>query len=352
MLTKILKNYALDDVKTLLGQVENANHSIFLSSSWLLPWLEACSKKPLLLVVEQDSVAVGLAFWGCSSHWFGDTYYLNQTGEHADDQVWIEHNDIICAPDKRDEVMHAMLQKLSEQKNIVKIIIQTSCNKQWQHNRYLLPELNTETNYIADLKTSDDYLNSLSKNTRASIRRSNKLIETKFGKVNVIEAPPTENSQMLEEIQKLHILKWGESEYGSGFTNPKFVNFHHHLLGITNILGTQSFEANSKAKLLSIKAGDFTLGYLYVLINQQDILFYLSAINYIDLGNKYKPGLSMHYFAIEHFKKLEYKTYDFLAGPARYKEQMSNDSYPVFHITLRRNTLKNKLLKFLKKKHL
>ena len=342
MLTQIFKNYELDYVKSLLAQVANSDDSVFLSQFWLLPWLETLSTKPLLIVCQRDLHIVGFAFWGCQKHWLGDRYYLNQTGVHSDDQVWIEQNDIICRSEDRPDVLDAMLAKLSKLKNIAKITAQTCLSDQWQHARFLAPEITQETNFYADLKFSDDYIDSLSKNTRAAIRRSNKLIVDKFGPITVTIAPQSEHQQILNKIADLHILKWGSSEYGSGFTNPTFVEFHEQLLAI------RDKEYSGKAKLLTLAAGDFVLGYLYILISGKQILFYLSAINYADLGNKYKPGLTMHFSAIAHFKALGYDNYDFLAGPARYKAQMSNSSYPVYHISMYKNTSRNRVITKLK----
>ena len=342
MLTQIFKNYELDYVKSLLAQVANSDDSVFLSQFWLLPWLETLSTKPLLIVCQRDLHIVGFAFWGCQKHWLGDRYYLNQTGVHSDDQVWIEQNDIICRSEDRPDVLDAMLAKLSKLKNIAKITAQTCLSDQWQHARFLAPEITREANFYADLTASDDYLDSLSKNTRAAIRRSNKLIVDKFGPITVTIAPQSEHQQILNKIADLHILKWGSSEYGSGFTNPTFVEFHEQLLAIRDT------EYSGKAKLLTLAAGDFVLGYLYILISGKQILFYLSAINYADLGNKYKPGLTMHFSAIAHFKALGYDSYDFLAGPARYKAQMSNSSYPVYHISMYKNTSRNRVITKLK----
>jgi CelD/BcsL family acetyltransferase involved in cellulose biosynthesis len=350
MLTQIFKSYELDYVKSLLAQVANSEDSVFLSQFWLLPWLETLTTKPILMVCQRDSHIVGFAFWGCQRHWLGNKYYLNQTGVHSDDQVWIEQNDIICRSEDRPDVLKAMLEKLCELKNVAKVTAQTCLSDQWQHARFLAPEITQETNFYADLTMSDDYLDSLSKNTRAAVRRSNKLITDKFGPITVTIASQSEHQPILHKIADLHILKWGSSEYGSGFTNPKFVAFHEELLAVKDeqLFALRDEEYSSKAKLLTLTAGDFILGYLYILISDKQILFYLSAINYVDLGNKYKPGLSMHFHAIEYFKELKYDSYDFLAGPARYKEQMSNSSYPVYHISMYKNTSRNRLLTKLK----
>jgi len=87
MLTQIFKSYELDYVKSLLAQVTNSQDSVFLSEYWLLPWLQTLATKPILMVCQRDSQILGFAFWGCQKHWFGNEYYLNQTGVHSDDQV-------------------------------------------------------------------------------------------------------------------------------------------------------------------------------------------------------------------------------------------------------------------------
>jgi hypothetical protein len=345
--SKIIEIYDINLIEELFDQLPKKYeyHTPFLSKAWLCNWLRTTNHKPLLVTVtcNKNNELKGFAFFGVVSSCFGKTLYLNQTGEHTQDQIWIEHNDIICLREERTLLLDSMLTELSRIPRLSRIFIRTSLSNEWQNSCFLEPNIEEEKNWFVDLKEKTTYETTISKNCRSSIRRSNRLIEDKFGNIMISIDKEIELPEILLKIAKLNQKRWDKSDYGSGFSNPKFVEFHQQLMS------TAGGPEGANVKVLTITAGEFTLGYLYMLTMKKDALFYLSAINYVDLGNQFKPGLSLHFAAINLLSELGFERYDFLAGYARYKESMANNVYSVYHIELYSKSIISRIRKKLHK---
>lgn len=141
---------------------------------------------------------------------------------------------------------------------------------------------------------------------------------------------------LTSDIAPLHIQQWASTEHGSGFSNPVFAEFLQLLCCEDN--------DDCKCEVLTFSAGELVLGHLFNIISDNAVYFYLSAINYADSDNKYKPGMLIHRLAIEHYGERNMSKYDFLAGQARYKESLSTHSYPMYTIHLAKNTWTHRLL--------
>jgi CelD/BcsL family acetyltransferase involved in cellulose biosynthesis len=359
--TQIIQNYNSNDITELFAQLgESASESPFLSAAWLVTWLESIEEqeRPHLLTVKQKTQLLGFALWGEQRDLFGKTFYLNQSGEHLNDQVWIEHNDIIyskaLSAEERQSVASSMISELSHAMGASKIVVRNTSSNQWSHPQFL-SEVTTEESAYASLNPEGkaigeaNFIASLSKNTRSSVKRSNKLIEHEHGPIKVDVVDLEKEPEVFNDVSQIHLERWGRSDFGSGFNNPKFVHFHKKLLSNSygNLSATQraSFQAPSfKTSFLKITAGNTLLGYLYMLETAQQALFYLSAIKMQTTDNKIKPGLSMHCAAIEYYEAQGFTQYDFLAGQARYKTQMSNAHYPVYQVDMYKRTWRNHLL--------
>jgi CelD/BcsL family acetyltransferase involved in cellulose biosynthesis len=140
----------------------------------------------------------------------------------------------------------------------------------------------------------------------------------------------------LADMGSLHIEQWQKHDYGSGFTNPQFVDFHRTFM-LDGLPDSKQDSANHRevnVHVAKFTAGEIRLGYLYFFTHAQQVYFYLSAINYHSQDNKYKPGLLMHKLAMTHFAEQGYTHYDFLAGDSRYKTSLSNEKYLLHNLQL------------------
>jgi hypothetical protein len=330
-------DYSLESVENLYACVfkNKALDNIFLSHMWISTWLKCASLKPELITFSHsgNEEIVGFAFIGCVKSFLGSTYMLNQTGNHQDDQIWIEYNDVICSSNHQ-ACRNALLTFLAQQPRAYKFTginnIQPWSHKDWQE--WSSEKINGYVSVFSSLIASDKEPSSsktiksnaasltahFSKNTKSQISRSQRFITQSLGEVQVDWLDNTQIEPAIAEMGQLHIEQWGEHSFGSGFSNPRFVEFHR--LFMQQGLGDW-------VHLAKFSAGKQTLGYLYFFSQNKIVYFYLSAINYAVKDNKYKPGLLMHKLAMLHFESLSYTHYDFLAGDARYKTSLSNQKY-------------------------
>lgn len=318
---------------TLFPKVTSSN--FFLSPVWICQWLEQLKEKPELITFYDDTALCGFVLVGYQRSLAGSKAFINQIGNRLFDQVWIEYNDVICQSNQQ-ECREALLRYLND-KNIYQIHISNTYENTWQSpfwKEWSSQSIKAYETKLDDKSVSDNF----SKNTKRQISRSKSFIEQEFGPISMQWVEQQNQRDNLEEIGKLHIEQWDSHSYGSGFSNPHFVDFH------TNIIekGLGSF-----VHIAKFLADNQTLGFLYFFSYSNRIYFYLSAINYLTENNKFKPGLVMHEQAMDYFKAQNYEYYDFLAGEARYKSSLCSQEYELYNKILYSNKLRYAPLKWL-----
>jgi hypothetical protein len=321
----------------------------FLSEAWMNATL-LIADKPTLYTFYANEELLGFCFLGKQKRAYGDIYYLNQTGKPEYDQMWIEQNDIVAKQEYLPALRTALIDHLCTCKNFHRLVISLATTQNWKGEHSFEWSSSKDDVCFVDLselkQKKQSFLQSLSKNTKSAIKRAAKYIEAQHGVISMSVIQDNIFDTLNKEVAPLHIAQWGATEQGSGFSNPHFLAFHEQLLKHTLSITPLSSSQNLVCELLSFKAGDHPLGYLYMMLFDDCAFFYLSAINYRDKDNKYKPGLVMHQLAIEHYAALNFTKYDFLAGKARYKESLSTSKYPMYTIELSKRSWKNKALYF------
>ena len=86
--------------------------------------------------------------------------------------------------------------------------------------------------------------------------------------------------------------------------------------------------------LLRVTAGSTVVGYLLNFNHAGQVSAYQSGFDYAAAGPHQKPGLTCHYLAIEDYRAAGAVTYDFLAGPDRYKQSLANAERPLHWLSL------------------
>jgi CelD/BcsL family acetyltransferase involved in cellulose biosynthesis len=318
-----------EDWQTLQVQGEG---DFFMSWHWIGNWLAQAPKSYFVLKATQDGIVVGLAVLFINKAIKMKCIpvtelWLNKTGQPKLDQIWIEYNDFLIRASDQDDIRKAMLLAIAEQ------------HKSWQQFNIGLSEdkvitqsaetlnlaqtnISVSKGYKVDIKSlqeaSSDYSTVLSKNTLRQIKRSESLLREQGELIFHIAQDETTKKRYFNEISTLHIKKWQKTEDGSGFSNPKFVEFHRGLL-----LGSFS---NEHTELCQLSLNNKTLGYLYNFRWQGKTYFYLSALEKFE-DNRIKVGLLLHYMMIQVCIERGDISYDFLCGDARYKNSLSNTSY-------------------------
>ena len=329
----------------------------FLSWKWIGPWLKQVSSSEKLILVQamQHNQIVGLGIFTeqkvtryallKSTQWL-----LHRSGVNSNDQIWIENNNFLTTDKNKELIIQTIWHTLLLQHNNVdEYIIAMYHNKPEQLKlpaavKYKTAAVYNENGYYLNLKdilTLDDYLSSLSKNTRKQIKRSFKLL-SQLGEYEFsIAEDPEQQAQILEQCKQWHIDKWQQTDTPSGFINPNFTSFHHNLMDEDHI--------SSKTVVASFKINEALVGCLYCFIDHNCAYFYLSALKPIE-DNRIKLGISLHTLFIQWIieNKPTITKYDFLAGEARYKKSLANHQDEHCYLVIQKTALKFKIERYLK----
>ena len=353
-----LKNILDLDIKeTWLTLEKESTSSFFLSWKWIGNWLNIISKNKTIILVtaQQNSTVVGLGIFVeklTTRHFIlkSKQWYLHRTGDEKLDQIWIENNDFLLNYRNKDAIRNAMWTHLLQCDHHVDEFI---LNVAKRHTLDDIPLANTydkiienkELGYVVNCQDNLDfnqYLNTLSKNTKQQWKRSTKAL----GQLGKIEfSVISDSNQQLDILTKTshwHINKWKNSCTPSGFLNENFVKFHQRLINDDH--------TTSKTLVTTLTINEELVGCLYCLQKDAIIYFYLSNLK--PLGNKkIKLGIALHMFMIQWIHKTYPRDgqYDFLAGEARYKKSLASHVDEYAQITLQKNKLLYKLERCIQK---
>jgi hypothetical protein len=321
----------------------------FLSWKWIGCWLKAVAKSENIYLVkaQKNNLIVGLGLFveqNIIRHHIipSKQWYLHRTGKEEKDQIWIENNGFLLSESGKDVINSAMWDYLLSQKsNIDEYIVNVAKKSSFDHltinnKKYSRINENPEIGYkipLKDLASLDDYLTTLSKNTRRqynqSLRHLSKQGDIEF---SIIENE-CDQLELLENAKHWHIEKWNKTPTPSGFSNDEFNLFHNKIITTTH--------PSAKTIMAKLTLNNNLLGCLYCLTHENKVYFYSSCFKPFT-DNKIKLGLIMHIRMIEWLisESTNYSEYDFLAGDARYKSSLSTVKDEYLKFTFQRNAMK------------
>lgn len=330
-----------------------AGIDFYMSWGWIGTLLRHSGLKPFVLRAQGGGriAALGLLFPNTQTRhgWLTSRkLYLNETGDLDIDILFIEHNGFLC-DSAYGEALHARcIDHILSSPQARHLL---GCWDEWRFggigDDYLkllkATGLRVHTyaakhSGVIDLGVlrgrGQDYLSTLSSNTRYQIRRALKLYGER-GSVTVTAAKTEADfARYFDGLIAMHQAHWtargGKGAFGYSFLHA----FHREIVLRHGPLG--------EIELLRIAAGDFEIGYLYNFTWNGKVGAYLSGFNYED-DSKLKPGLVSHYLAIAHHLAGDAKVYDLLAGDMQYKRSLSMQSPPMYWLDLQQPRLKLKL---------
>ena len=324
----LVKDYP--NLESTWRDLENrSNNSVFCSWSWINNMICLDEINMNVLTARNENLVVGLCLFKTKNSKMVNLFtikqcFINRHGNDKLDQIWIEYNDFLVDTSLNIPIKKAMLDYLFEHKLADEVMLGMTDVK--SKNEILSAECSDiktrvviqSQGFIANLafySSLEQYLNSLSKNTRSQIKRTEKLIK-QLGTIEFIEAISLEDKiNFFNQAGAIHCERWESNEFGSGFNNPMFINFHQKLLSEP--------KKGNVTKIFKLSLNHNTLGFIYILIEDGKWLFYLSAIKF-HRDNRIKIGLFFHSLVIEQAITANVQFYDFLAGTARYKKSLSN----------------------------
>ena len=319
-----------------------ADPSFFQSWTWVGCLAEERFPRPVLLTATRDKRTVGLALLNCTPGPLGsERLWLNESGDPALDAVYTEHNGLLLARDATD-LLPACLW------NMLRAPVQPGMQSRGTWGRRLRLAGVDSAHLAAGQKVGtvrlveksaapfvslatlppgpDGYLATLSANTRYQLRRSNRCF-ARLGPIEVRQAETEpEALAFLDALANLHQSTWAARGQRGAFANPHFLRFHRALIA-------RALPRDELA-LLRVSAGGHILGYLYNFRLRGRVFTYQSGFDYAAAatlaGPHAKPGLTCHYTAILRAQAEGAVSYDFLAGPDRYKNSLARAATPLY----------------------
>ena len=330
--------------KDWLSVQNTADGSFFLSWMWVGTWLESLAPKAWVLrAFDEDQTLCGIGLFvfnkrkrlGVVS---SNVLHLHETGVADQDQIWIEYNGLLTREGLAENFyaeLFAFLKGIeSWDEFIVGAIsaevaatfsrsLELYCHQLWHSKSYGVA-------LTPFTENADNYLSSLSSGLRRQINRCRRFY-SEFGEVSMIRPNTLAGAlDSFDQIAPLHELRWREEPTGSGFTNPLFVGFHKTLI--------EKAWPQGGVDLLTLRAGDRPIGYLYNFIFRGKVYFYLGAFVQ-EQDSKAKPGFLAHTMAIQEYIDQGLSYYDFMGGEADYKVRLANRHSQLYQMSWQRNTI-------------
>lgn len=255
----------------------------------------------------------------------GGRLYLGESGKATLDAPFTEHNAPLVAADVEDRaaVQRAILSAVWEIGGIRRFVVSgvppavlamaggLPCNVREQEAPLIDLEAIRRTH-------GGDWLRTLSANTRYQIRRSARHY-TERGPLRLERAAsPAQALAWFDAMAALHGESWRRRGQPGAFADAFALRFHRDL-----VLRAQ---ARGQLDLLRLTAGEMPIAYLYNFRLGGRVYAYQSGLDLVTAGPHGKPGLTCHAMAVEQALAAGDTSYDFLAGAARYKLSLANDS--------------------------
>ncbi|MDC8830346.1 GNAT family N-acetyltransferase [Alteromonas gilva] len=326
---------------------QHSSPNPFLNWDWISSYFRHANCGQLIFIkAELGDELVGAGFVVLQKKRMTVSAHLNRYGSAVHDQPWVEYNDFLLHKTHAQRARVALVEHCINHLKWDEFIVGASIKQAL--SVYALFELQNETKWyshtyqtnLAKFSDGNAYLSSLSRNTRYQINRSIREYE-KYGILNVsVAASADEALQWFEEAAPHHITRWKNTDVGSGFTNPLFVEFHHNLI-------RAAFD-KGRIDMIKVSAGPKVISYLYNFKEGKNVYFYLSANVYDEVLVHTKPGLVGHYLTQCHYIAAGITLYDFMGGESQYKRSLSNQSMPLIIDSFKRRSLTNRVVKRLK----
>jgi CelD/BcsL family acetyltransferase involved in cellulose biosynthesis len=321
-----------DDIKAIeLEWLElelRASCHFFLTWDWIGAWIKKTQGPFYILKATRSGQVVALAFIfekkrKALSIYPVTQWWLNRTGDDKYDQTWIEYNDFLIDKTFENDIRASLVTFISKQvvwDEFISGMMSEEVERQLstlslssKRKRYLIQDTGYQVNlteihqsYSADI---------LSRNTRQKINQTRRILEKKGELAFVVLTRAKEKLNALASIESLHIKRWQGSDTPSGFNNPVF----------SESLSVQVISEYCEISKLSLD--DNAIGFLINYVYQGRVYFYLSGLC-DNFDGKVKLGMFLHSVTIAHYKEANMNVYDFLAGKSRYKQSLTNISYP------------------------
>jgi CelD/BcsL family acetyltransferase involved in cellulose biosynthesis len=298
-----------------------APFSFFQSWTWVGCLAEDRFPDPVLVRATEAGRIVGLALFNRR----GGTLHLGESGEAGRDCIYVEHNGPLVAAGTGQDLPGLMLRAAWGVPGIGRVVLSGVAPGLLATAGGIGARTRQDPAPFVDLAATGPgeggFLATLSANTRGQLRRSARHFEALGPLALARPAGEAEERAWFAELVSLHAARWQRSGLAGAFAAPFMGRFHQALL--------PRARGRGEADLWRIAAGAETLGYLYNFRHRGTAYAYQSGLREFPGATQARPGLVGHWLAIEEARAAGLGRYDFLAGPARYKQSLSTGAAPL-----------------------
>ncbi len=319
--TPTLTGSALDALEADWRALEaRCDCSFFQSWSWIGCRIASRFDRPRLVRAHRHADLVGIALFNRHALPFARrALWLHETGDSAEDSVFIEHNGPLIVGGRKSAMRAIIRAALRDAGGVVVLngvgpdTRQAAESVARCHVRNIRP-----APFAALAGTSPSgWRAGLGSSTRAQLKRSQHRLDA-IGPVSWrIATDVDEAIADLDRLATLHQARWKQSGLPGAFTNPTFLQFHRDLIRCSFSRGEISIG--------HLSVGSRAICYLYDFRWRGSVIAYQSGIDR-DAAANVSPGLLAHAHALEHAIRAGFTRYDFLAGESRHKRSLANES--------------------------
>ncbi len=288
-----------------------ADPQFFQSWTWMGCLAEERFRAPVLLrATAADGRLAGLALFNRRY----DALWLGASGDAALDAPYVEHNAPLMAAGADPAPLIAAAWRVPGVRRlglpgVPASLAATAGAVVWREQSEPAPWLDLDAVRAA----GGDYLATRSANTRQQLRRSLRqhpglVLETASGTAQALD--------WLDALITLHQADWQRRGKPGAFAPPFMRRFHAELIARALPCG--------EVELLRAVSGGRPIGYLYNFRLGGRVSAYQSGLDQSSAGAQDRPGLVLHLLAIQRALEQGMRSYDFLAGAARYKTSLAN----------------------------
>jgi CelD/BcsL family acetyltransferase involved in cellulose biosynthesis len=262
------------------------------------------------------------------------TRHIGTAGEPLSESVCVEYNGLLVEPSYRDEFGRQLMALLDTESGWDELCWDGFARDDLTHLSQQRADVRIDqrTTRYFDLtgtrQAGRSVLDSLGRSTRSNIRRLLK----KYDGLKVEWAGSLDEADdIFVDLVELHQARWQAEDEPGAFASERFRAFQHELMARLHPQG--------RVVLFRIRSGSETVGCLFLLVDRNRLLDYLSGFAAF---NRFPgPGIVTHYLAIDEALRRGFDAYDFLVGDKQHKENLSTHTQSLAWAVLRRRNVRN-----------
>ncbi len=338
------------------------NTGLTNSWPWIKTWLDNYGDivQPTFAFGKQDNQLIGAALIIKATHRIGGIP-IPSVGLGTAVASYVEYNRLLVAPENLDTFVMGLIPTLQQFRwselrldgfvpEHADALIRAGANTGLQFRVDESKSPTFDFQKAAD-EGYQDVISALGNNTRYNIRRSLRLFDSNFGQRRIEWAETPEQARdILRELIHLHQKRWERVGEPGAFQSDRVRRYHEDLIDALSLWPQGSLI------VFRLKQGETTIGCLFDFVENGHVMSFKSGFPLFD-DNRLKPGLVAHVVSMaeckrrglleeekyrqcglseEECRKRSLLKYDFLAGEARYKEQLSNTESTLIWATAQR----------------